>query len=96
MDGWRLPGSIVGYMVGAVLFWSCPAAGAAEPEQSLPTSEMKPGTETSRAAGTEGREELPREWLEEILENQEMLESLELLEKLELFEGESRFSPHHF
>jgi hypothetical protein len=53
-------------------------------------------TEDARMKLADGTEDVPVEWIEEILTNQEMLESLELLDKLELFEGEERFSPHHF
>jgi len=86
---------LCGGLMAAVLFGFGLASGE-ESREGVQGREVVADTEDLRMNLADGTEEIPVEWIEEILANQEMLESLELLDKLELFEGENRFSPHHF
>lgn len=54
------------------------------------------GTAVTGTATVQGTEEVPQEWIEEILENQEMLESMEFFEEIDLFQEPDLFSPHDF
>jgi hypothetical protein len=95
VGGWILLARLLGSIICAVLFWF----GVVCAEERKGVVMDREGGATTTAVRTEVEEssgQVPLEWIDEILENQEMLESMELLEILDLFEGESRFSPHHF
>ena len=79
----------------AAFFW-CGHVSGEEPGAVGPDRQGTADTETHRTVDPDGKEDLPLEWISEMMENQEMLESLDLLDKFELFRGGDRFSPHRF
>jgi hypothetical protein len=85
----------LGSAICGVLIWFG-VVSAEEPKGVVTDPEEGATTSAVRADLAEGTQEVPLEWIDEILKNQEMFEGMELLEKLDLFEGETRFSPHHF
>jgi hypothetical protein len=83
-------GSLLGILG---LFFLLPAAakGAGDPPAETRSEQgVNLGNEASEDS------EVPREWIQEILENQEILESMDMLDKLDLFEVPDLFSPHDF
>jgi hypothetical protein len=81
--------------VFAVFLW-CGDVSGEDPAAGGPDRQERTDPKAYRTADPDGTEDLPLEWIAEILENQEMFESLDLLDKYELFEGGDRFSPHRF
>ena len=79
----------------AVFFWCGPVSGET-PARAGPDRKETTDPRTYRTADPEGTEDLPLEWISEMMENREMLESLDLLDKFELFREGDRFSPHRF
>ena len=93
-DG-NLRGLKKGGLFWGILLWLIPCSGGgAEQGQRFPAESEKGGGAVVDAP--EPAEDVPLEWIEEILENREVLESMEMLESMDLFEPEKRFSPHHF
>ncbi len=79
----------------AVFLW-CGDVSGEDSAAADPDRQERTNPKMYRTANPDGTEDLPLEWIAEIMENQEMFESLELLDKYELFEGGDRFSPHRF
>ena len=79
----------------AAFFW-CGNVLGEDPAAAGQDRQERTDPKMYRTANPDGTEDLPSEWIAEIMENQEMFESLELLDKYEFFKGGDRFSPHRF